>query len=242
MDVHRSPNGCAQNDRMPMGWYISLHTIGIRSHLLAYGRFDFSMYVGDTLPQIILYSSKCTQIFMHSPSLRRCRPLKSLLYVVFIPLYTYTYIITYSAGRKRPSITFLQKNNNIHNGLYVLFSAKTARFDVVTSRTHRVYIDAIVCVFSACKTGWIKPFSSFFIHKNTPINTATTIIIMSTSECVRNSRKYNGTPSLTMCRRPSYDFSSQKRHFINDFTAKTNSTKRKKNNFPPFAISFAAIT
>ena len=29
------PNGCTQNDPMPMGWYISLHTIGIGSHLLA---------------------------------------------------------------------------------------------------------------------------------------------------------------------------------------------------------------
>ena len=63
-----APNGCAQNRRMPTGWYISLHTIGIRSHLLAYGAFAFSMYVGATIPQSILYTSKCTRIFMHSPS------------------------------------------------------------------------------------------------------------------------------------------------------------------------------
>ena len=91
------PNGCAQNDRMPMGWYISLHTIGIRSHLLAYGRFDFSMYVGDTPPQIILYTSKCTQIFMHSPSLHHYSMhcsyiLGTLLY--FIAKYLYS-IISY---------------------------------------------------------------------------------------------------------------------------------------------------
>ena len=80
---------------MPTGWYISLHTIGIRSHLLAYGRFDFSMYVGDTPPQIILYTSKCTQIFMHSPSLHHyslhCSYiLGTLLYFIAKYLYSIT--------------------------------------------------------------------------------------------------------------------------------------------------------
>ena len=136
---------------------------------------------------------------MQSPSLRRCRPLKSLLYVVFIPLYTYTYIITYSAGSKRPSINFLQlfaKNNNIHNGLSRPFLGQNRSF----RRSNKSNTSALrrcnsLCFFRA-QTGWIKPFSHFFIHKNTSINTATTIIIMSTSEYVRNSRKYNGKPSF----------------------------------------------
>ena len=83
----------------------------------------------------------------------------------------------------------------------VRFSAKTTRFDVVTSRTHLLDVDAIVGIFFVRKTGWIKPFSYFFIHKNTSINTATTIIIMSTSVYVLNSRKYNGKPRFTMYRR-----------------------------------------
>ena len=95
-------------------------------------------------------TSKCTRIFMHSPSLRRCRPLNSLLYVVYIPLYTYTYIITYSAGRKRPSITFLQKNNNIHNGLSRPFLGQNRSFRRCNkSNTSGLYRYNSLCFFRA---------------------------------------------------------------------------------------------
>ena len=140
---------------------------------------------------------------MGFPLLRRYRPLNSLLYVLFIALYTYTYIFKYSAVVNGHQAPFCKKNNIMHNGLRVVFSAKTARFDVGTSRTHRPYLRLIVCAFSAREIGAIKHFSHFFIHKNTPIITATTIIIMLTRTYVRNSRKYNGKLSFTIYRRYS---------------------------------------
>ena len=162
------------------------------------------MYVGDTLPQSILYTSKCTRIFMDFPSLRRCRPLKSLLYVVFIPLYTYTYIITYSAGSKRPSINFLQlfaKNNNIHNGLSCPFLGQNRSFRRRNKSTTPALRQCNSLCFFRAQNRLDQAFFLFFHSQKYFNKHRHTIIIMSTSEYVRNRRKYNGKPSFTMYRR-----------------------------------------